>query len=272
MSIITDPLATSFFIRGLVAAVVVMVGGAVLGFGVLTRRYAYLGQGVSQSMLAGVAIGTITGVSATISAFLAAIMAAALISLLGRVRGLGADAAVALIASAAMSIGVAVISADRSRAVNLNTLLFGNVLGVTWNEVAILGSSVLAATAFSVGQGRRLALAAISPQVALAHGVDVRRLEMYRLVTMSLVTAASVQIVGVTLVVAALVLPAATAALITRTLGVAHLAAVCVAVTVAVAGLYVSYWYDIASGPAIVITGTALYALALVTGALRRSG
>lgn len=256
---VSDPLQLSFFVRALVAAVLVMAGGSVLGFGVLTRRYAYLGQGVSQSMLGGVAIGAGVGVGANVSAFVGAVTAAALIGLLGRVRGLGADAAVAVVASAALSVGVAVISADRSRAVNLNNLLFGNVLGVSWSEVALLAVAVGAAAVFSVTNGRRLALASLAPAVAVAHGVNVRRLELARLVTLALVTAASVQVVGVTLVVAALVLPAATAAAITRTLGGAHVAAAAAGVTSGVAGLYLSYWYDIPSGPAVVLTGTGLY-------------
>ena len=269
-SFITDPLTNSFFVRGIIAAVLVMAGGGILGFGVITRRYAYLGQGVSQSMLAGVALGTIVGVGSTIAAFIAAVTAAGLISRLGRVRGLGADASVAIVASAAMSVGVTVISADRSRAVNLNNLLFGNVLGVTWSEVAILGTAVVTASTFTLVQGRRLALASISPSVAQAHGINVRRLELMRLVTLSLVTAASVQIVGVTLVVAALVIPAAIASLFARTLGASHLVATWSGVLIAILGLYLSFWFDVASGPAVVMTGTALYAASLLGTGLRR--
>jgi ABC-type Mn2+/Zn2+ transport system permease subunit len=269
-TLVTEPLQTGFFVRGLFAAVLVTVAGAMLGFGVLTRRHAYLGQGVSQSMVAGVALGSFAGISPTVAAFLAALVAAALISRLGGVAGLGADAAVAVVASASMSIGVAVISSDRSRALNLNNLLFGNVLGVTWNELVLLAVAVVAASIFTLTQARRLALAAICAPVASAHGIAVRRLELQRLVTLSLITAAAVQIVGVTLVVAALVVPAAAAALFTRTLGGAHLLAALFSVIVAVFGLYLSYWYDLASGPSVVLTATALYTVALFSSALRR--
>jgi ABC-type Mn2+/Zn2+ transport system permease subunit len=267
----TEPLELEFFVRGLIAAVLVLVGGAMLGFGVLTRRFAYLGQGVSQSMLAGVALGSMVGASPTIAAFGAAMLAAGLIAGLSRVSSLSIDAAIAVVSSASFSLGVAVISADRSRAVNLNNLLFGNVLGVTWVELAILAVAVLLASAFSVINGRKLALCAAAPQVAVAHGVHVRRLELFRLLTLALVTAAAVQVVGVTLVVAALVLPAAIGAALTRTLGGAHLVAVAAAVLCGVAGLYVSFWTDLPSGPAVVLTGTALYLVAVVAGrALRR--
>lgn len=267
---ITEPWAFGFFTRGLFAAVLVLVGGAMLGFGVLTRRSAYLGQGISQAMLAGVALGAYAGVGATTAAFVAAVIAAAAIAALSRVGRLGLDASIAIVASALFSLGVAVISADRSRAVNLNNLLFGNVLGVSWTEVVVLTATVTITTAFSVLFGRKLALAAAAPQVADAHGVDVRRLELVRLVTLALITAAAVQVVGVTLVVAALVLPAAIGSMCARTLAGIHLVAIAAAVATGVTGLYVSYWSDLASGPAVVLTGTAYYLLTLIVSRLIR--
>lgn len=270
ISLFIEPLSNTFFIRGMISAIFVMVGGAILGFGIITRRYSYLGQGVSQSMLAGVAVGTLVGASPTLAAFLAAILSSVLIAQLGRVRGLGSDASVAIVASSAMSIGVIIISSDRSRAVNLNNLLFGNILGVNWSEVLILGCSVMLAIIFTLAQSRRLALSAISPVVAEAHGINIKRLELIRLITLSLVTAAAVQIVGVTLVVAALVIPAATASLLARTLGSLHVISSIFAVLIGVLGLYISYWYDLASGPAVVVTGTILYGFILLIYNIRK--
>jgi ABC-type Mn2+/Zn2+ transport system permease subunit len=267
---LTEPYQFGFFVRGLITAVLVLIGGAMLGFGVLTRRTAYFGQGVSQAMLAGVALGASFSLGSTVSAFAAALVAAALITLLARTGRIGTDAAIAVVSSALFSIGVVVISSDRSRAVNLTNLLFGNVLGVTWSELAVLAVAVAGASCFSIYHGRQLALAAIAPQVAAAHGVPVRRLELLRQLTLALVTAASVQVVGVTLVVAALVLPAAVGTVLTRTLGGAHVVAVTAACITGVAGLYVSYWFDLASGPAVVLTGTTLYLAALIVARLTR--
>jgi ABC-type Mn2+/Zn2+ transport system permease subunit len=271
-SFLTEPLLSGFFARGLVAALLVMAGGGVLGFGVLTRRFAYLGQGISQSMLAGVAIGSILGLNSNIAAFAGALMAAGLIATLARVRGLGSDASVAIVASMMMSIGVAIISINRSRAVNLNNLLFGNVLGASWGEVLLLGIFVTLASTFALTQGRRLALAAINPAVAEAHGIKVGRIEFYRLVTLTMITAGSVQIVGVTLVVAALVLPSAIASLFSRTLGGLHMLAITAGIMMGVIGLYLSFWYDIPSGPAVVITGTLFYIFSLVVRVIFKQG
>jgi ABC-type Mn2+/Zn2+ transport system permease subunit len=267
---LTEPFQLGFFVRGLITAVLVLIGGAMLGFGVLTRRTAYFGQGVSQAMLAGVALGASFSLGSTVSAFASALVAAALITLLARTGRIGTDAAIAVVSSAMFSGGVVVISSDRSRAVNLSNLLFGNVLGVTWTELAVLAVAVAGASLFSIRHGRQLALAAIAPQVATAHGVPLHRLELFRQLTLALVTAASVQVVGVTLVVAALVLPAAVGTVLTRTLGGAHVVAVTAACITGVAGLYVSYWFDLASGPAVVLTGTTLYLVALIVARLTR--
>jgi len=261
---LTEPFQHGFFLRAVLAAVFVLIAASMLGFGTLTKRYAYLGQGVSQSMLAGIAVGTVAGLNGTFSAFVAAVIAALLIAAVGKVNGLGPDAAVAIISSAGLSVGVALISADRTRAVNLNNLLFGNVLGVTWTEVFILAGAATFTSIFCVLNGRRLALSALAPDVAAAHGVPVRRLEMQRLLVVALATSASVQVVGVTLVVAALVIPAATASLLTRTLGATHVVAVVAGAFSAFSGLLISYWFDVASGPAVILTATVLYAATLI--------
>jgi ABC-type Mn2+/Zn2+ transport system permease subunit len=265
---LTEPLSYSFFIRGILAAVLVLIGGAMLGFGVLVRRSAYLGQGISQSMLAGVAIGAYAGVASTIAAFTAAVIAAIAVKVLSRVGGIGLDASIAVVTSAFFSIGVALISADRSRAVNLNNLLFGNVLGVSWGDVIILAVIIFVTSFFTLLFGRKLALAAIAPQVAEAHGIDVKRIEMLHIITLAMVTAASVQVVGVTLVVAALVIPAAIGLLCSRTLGGIQIVAIIAASLIGVSGLFISYWSDLASGPAVVITGTVFYIITLLLSRL----
>ena len=79
-------------------------------------------------------------------------------------------------------------------------------------------------------------------------------------------TAAAVQVVGVTLVVAGLVSPGAISVTLSRTIGGSHIIAVFAVVLSGVAGLYVSFWADIASGPVVVLTSTMLYLVVLVTG------
>jgi ABC-type Mn2+/Zn2+ transport system permease subunit len=264
-----EPLQLQFFQLGLLAAVLTLLAGAGVGFTVVLRRETYFGQGVGQAMIAGVAVGTFFELPAAAGS----LAAAAMIAVLARFRRVESDTAIAVVASSAFALGVAVISSDRERGVNITNVLFGNVLGVTVADVATLALAALAAWGLALLAVRRLTLISAAPRVAVAHGVAVARLELARTVTLAGVTAAAVQVVGVTLVVVALVLPAATAALVARTLLGFHAVAASAAVLVGVVGMYVSYWSDIASGPAIVLTAAAVFSATLAfSTAVDRSG
>jgi ABC-type Mn2+/Zn2+ transport system permease subunit len=265
---VTEPLKLRFFQFGLLAAILAMAAGAAVGFPVVMKREAYFGQGVGQAMIAGVAVGAFLDLPAAPSAFLGAAVAAVLITLLGRRRLVGSDTAIAVVASTAFALGVAVISSDRERGINVSNVLFGNVLGVTGGDVLTLLVATVVAWLFTWWAGRRLALSAAVPQVAAAHGVPVARLEFLRTLVLALVTATTVQVVGVTLVVVALVFPAATASLLARTLASTQVTALLTGVLTGAVGMYISYWTDIASGPAIVLTAAGALILAVPSSAI----
>lgn len=107
--------------------------------------------------------------------------------------------------------------------------------------------------------GRRDALRILSPAVALAHDAGKTSSDLVRTTLLAGITAASVQVVGVTLLVVALVLPVATAGLLARTLKGIHVSAVLFAMLAGVGGMYLSYWADLASGPALVLVAGGAY-------------
>ncbi len=263
-----EPLYLPFFQLGLFAAVLTMIAGSGMGFTIVMRREAYLGHGVGQAMIAGVAIGAFFDLPAAVSALTGSLVSAALIAALGRLRGLTSDTAIAMVSSCAFALGVAIISSDRERGINVSNVLFGNVLGVTKLDVAVLAAAALMSWIFALATTRKLALSAGAPRVAVAHGVYIKRAEIARTIVLAGITAASVQIVGVTLVVVALTLPAAAASFVARTISGIHTVSLVLAVMIGAVGMYISYWYDIASGPAIVLTAGVAFVAALIAGAV----
>lgn len=269
-SAVTDPLELRFFVLGLVASTLSLLAGAGVGFGVVLRRESYLGQGIGQAMIAGVACGSLIGAGLVASAFIGAILAVALISLISRARMLGSDAAIAIVSASALSLGVMVISSNREKSVNVTNILFGNVLGVDSTDVLLLFGAAILSWGFTLTFGRRLTLLACAPAVARAHKAVSFSLEAGRVLVVAVVIAASVQVVGVALVVVALVFPAVASSLLTRTLGTGHAAAAAISVCTAVTGMYISYWADIASGPAIVLAAASFLLCAAVLSRLVR--
>ena len=265
MRLVLEPLGYEFFPRALLAAVLVLVLGSLAGPGVRARRQVYLGHGVSQAMLLGVAVAAVQGTRSwlvPLAATLAAVVAAGLVALLE--RHLESDVAIAVTGSGMLAVGVTVLSVLRERTVNVSNLLFGNVLGVSWSDVAVLGATVVVTGVFYISAARRLALLGVSRDVAVAHGVRVRRLEVVQTIAVAASVAAFVQVAGTLLAVSALVLPTAIAQLRSRTLVSVHVIGALAAIFAAVTGLYVSYWTDIPSGPATSLVLTAVLLVALV--------
>lgn len=255
------PLGYQFFQRALMAGIVIGALCGALSVPVTLRRMSYIGHGLAHSVIGGVAIGVAVGVNLYVGAILATVVAAVLIDRVSRKPGVHVDAAIGIITTAAFALGIVVLALVPSR-VNIEAVLFGNLLGVTTSDLT-LAASVAAVTAVLLFRGYKRGIFTIFDEdVAQAHGINVN----VAILTLNLLTAAvvvaSVRVLGALLIAAAVVLPASTARLITRSFGTFTLVAILLGIGTAIVGLYVSFQLDVPSGPAIVLAGTACFTVA----------
>ena len=258
MSLLTDPFEFAFFGRALLAAVLVGAITGALGPFVIVRRMAYIGQGLSQSILGGVGVALVYGAGLYTGAIAATIVATIAIYATRR-RGVPVDTAIGIVASTMFAAGVAVISANRDRSLNITNLLFGNILGVDRNDLILVGVVVAIVAVTLTTFYKQLLATTHSPAVAAAHGVRTGTMEVLFNALLALTVVTALQVLGVLLVAATLLLPAATASLAFGSFGRLTLASVAIGVGSAVVGLYLSYYHNIASGPAIVLTGAVVF-------------
>jgi manganese/iron transport system permease protein/iron/zinc/copper transport system permease protein len=260
VNLLLDPFEYDFFGRALLAAVLVGAVTGALGPFVIVRRMAYIGQGLSQSVLGGVGVGLVYGVGLYAGAMVATVVATAAIYVIRR-RGVPVDTAIGIVASTMFATGVAVISANRDRSLNITNLLFGNILGVAVADLLLVGvvSAFVALVLFT--SYKQLLATTHNPVVAAAHGVRAVTAEIVFNALLALAVVTALQVLGVLLVAATLLLPAATASLVFGSFGRLMMASIGVGVVSAVIGLYISYYHDIASGPAIVLTGAVAFAV-----------
>lgn len=269
MSWLTDPFEYAFFGRAVLAGCLVGLVCGALGVFVVLRRMAYIGHGLSYSLIGGVAVAATLEVSHYFGAAVATAVAALLIDRIRRVEGLGADTAIGVVSTGLFAMGVAVISANRDKAPNLENLLFGNVLGVSSDDVVILAVVTALAAAVLFTSYKMLAFATQDAEMARVHGVPTLVIELGFNLLVGAVVVVSLRVVGVLLITAVIVFPAAVARIVCPTLGLMVVTAGGVGVSAAVIGLYVSFHADLASGPAIVLADAGILAAALlVTGAL----
>lgn len=258
------PLAYSFMQRGMLVALMVGVLCAILGCYVVLRSMAFLGDAMAHAVLPGVAVAYLLGGNLLFGALAAAVVVALGIGFFSRKGALKEDTAIGILFTAALALGIALISSIRTYAVDLSHILFGNVLGVSDSDLwltAGIGAVILITTLLAY---KPFLLISFDPVLAATLHLPVEFFRLLMLVLLAFTIVISIQSVGVGLVAAMLVTPAATAYLLTRRLPAMMAIAAAAGAVSSVLGLYISYYLNIASGAAIVLTATFCFLLAFL--------
>lgn len=259
IEILVEPLTYGFMQRGMLAAIMVGVLCAVVGCYVVLRGMAYLGDAMSHAILPGIAIAYLLKGDILIGALVAGVVVALGIGFFTRRGTIKEDTAIGILFAATLSLGVALISTIKTYALDLTHILFGNVLGVGQGDlilIAALGAGVLVTIGLFY---KELLVVSFDPVLAATMRLPTERLKNLLLVLIAVVIVVSLQTVGVGLVAAMLVTPAATAFLLTRRLPVMMLVAGILGALASVVGLYLSFYFNVASGAAIVLTATVFF-------------
>ena len=261
MNFLLEPLTYAFMQRGLLAGTMVGILCAVMGVYVVLRGMAFLGDALAHAILPGVAVAYIFGGNLLLGALVAAVVVAIGIGYFSRQGTIKEDTAIGILFAAALSFGVALISSIRTYAVDLSHIMFGNVLGVSPTDLwltAGLGLLVLL-TVFLLY--RPFMVISFDPVLAATLRLPAELLRNIMLILLAVTIVISLQTVGVGLGAAMLVTPAATAYLLTRRLPAMMLVSAGIGAFSSIAGLYISYYLNIVSGSAIVLTATAIFML-----------
>lgn len=264
MTWFTAPLAYGFMQRGLLASLVVGILCAVVGCYVVLRSMAFLGDAIAHAILPGVAIAYLLGGNLLVGALVAGVVVALGIGFFSRQGIVKEDTAIGILFAAALSLGVLLISTIKTYAVDLTHILFGNVLGVSPADLAltaVLGAVVLLIVALLY---KEFLVIWFDPVLAATLRLPVERLRSLMLILLALTVVVSLQTVGVGLVAALLVTPGATASLLTRRLSTMMVVAAGIGAFSSLLGLYLSFWYNVASGAAVVMVATGLFVLAFL--------
>jgi manganese/iron transport system permease protein len=259
-----EPLSFGFMQRGLAASVMVGILCAVMGTYVVLRGMAFLGDAISHAILPGIAIAYILDGNLLIGAIAAAGAVAIGIGFFSRKGNLKEDTAIGILFAAALSLGVALISTMQTYAVDLSHILFGNVLGVSTSDLwltAGLGAGILITVGLLYKQ---FLVISFDPVLAVTLRLPTELLRYTMLLLLALTVVVSLQTVGVGLSSAMLVTPAATAYLLTRRLFPMMIASALFGALSSIVGLYLSFYLNIVSGAAIVLTATAFFLAAFL--------
>jgi len=253
----------AFMVRALIGAILVGSLCAVVGTYVVLRGMAFFGDALAHAILPGVAIGYLLGDGARQPLFWWAMLAAIISSL-----GIGAiaksvklreDTAIGIIFAGMFALGIALISSVENYTNDLAHFLFGDVLGISATDlgrICIFGGLIILVVIIFY---KEFMVISFDPILATTLRLPVRLLDYLLMILIAVTIVVSLQTVGIALMVAMLITPAATAYLLSRRLPVMMIMASIIASISGVVGLYFSYYVNIASGAAIVLSATMIF-------------
>ncbi|MBF2015998.1 MAG: metal ABC transporter permease [Rivularia sp. T60_A2020_040] len=260
-----EPLQYSFMQRSLIVAILVGFLCAIVGSYLMVQRLALLGDAISHSVLPGLAIAFILGMNIFVGAFIAGVVSTMVITWIRTRSPIKEDAAMGIVFSAFFALGITLITIiQKDNKIDLNHFLFGNILGVTLSDMRDI--SVIAAVVLIVVflLYKELLFYTFDPEGAQAAGLPVNRLNFGLMVIISLTIVASLKAVGVILVLSLLITPGATAYLLVKRLHQVMILGAIIGVISSISGMYLSYFYNLPSGPAIVLVVSGLFVLSLL--------
>lgn len=276
MDLLLDPFAAGFTQRALVAGLLVAVTCATVGVWVVLRSLAFMGDALAHGVIPGIAAAALLGVDLTIGAAVAAAVTVAGISFVTNRSGLPEDTSTGLLFVGMLSLGVMIISRSGSFAVDVTAFLFGDVLGVTTEDLVVQAVAAALAVLVSAVFYRSFVALSFDERQAAVLGLRPRlaRAVMLGLIAMTVVT--SFRTVGSLLIFGLLVAPPAAATLVTRRVPSIMATSLLFGAVSVTLGLVLSYHLDLAGSAAMSGTAVAIFFVVLigrrtVEGVRRRS-
>lgn len=264
-----EPFQFEFFRNGTLVAV--LVGGmcGLIGVYIVLRGMSYIGHGLSHAIFGGAVVSFVMQWNFYLGAGLWGFIAALLINQTVRRTKINADAAIGVITTASFAIGVALISRYRRFTRSFDAALFGNILGVTQQDVAVVAVVSFLVAVFIFFMYKQLLFTTFDAEVAQVYGVRTQWIDTLFALVLAAALIASMQILGVTLIAAALVIPAITARLLTDSFSRMIFLSAGFGAATGFLGMVASYYIDVASGATIVMLQAAIFGAVLAITALR---
>lgn len=254
---------TDFLLYALLAGLGVALVAGPLGCFVVWRRMAYFGDTLAHSALLGVSLGVLLDINLNITVIAIPLAMAIGLVFLEKRGFLSLDTLLGILSHSALAAGLVVISLLPGVRVDLMSLLFGDLLAVTKNDLWVIYTVSGAVLALLGLLWKQLINITVDPELAAVEGTNVTLVSTALMLITALVIALAMKVVGVLLITALLIIPAATARRVSQTPEQMAVAASLIAMLTVVMGLAMSWNLDTPAGPSVVISASFLFCLSL---------
>jgi len=260
-----EPLTHDFMQRALLISVLIGAVCSVFSCFLVLKGWSLMGDAISHAVLPGLAFAYVLGAPLAIGAFVAGLFCALATGYLKENSRVKEDAVMGIVFSGMFAFGLVMLTKIETD-VHLLHILFGNVLGISQQDLVEAGIISAFCTLVMVIKRRDLMLYCFDPAHANVIGLPVRFLHFGLLILLALTIVSALKAAGIILVVAMLIAPGAIGFLVTSSFDRMMMIAVCASVGSCVFGTVLSYHLDVATAPLIVVIQAALFVMALLFG------
>jgi manganese/iron transport system permease protein len=262
------PFLFPFMQQAFVIALLVAIPMGLISPFLVLKGWSLMGDAVSHAVLPGIVLAYVIGLPLGVGAFVAGMGCAIATGYLKENSRIKEDTVMGVVFSGMFGLGLVLYTAIHTD-VHLDHILFGNMLGVGWQDIMETGAIAAAVSLAAIIWRRDLLVHAFDPTHAQAIGLPVRSLHYGLLVGLSLCIVAALKAVGIILAIALLIAPGAVAFLLVRRFEAMLAASVLIAAAASVLGVYASFFLDSAPAPTIVLLMSAAFVLAFLRLRLR---
>ena len=271
IDVILEPFKYDFMIRSLITAIASGAMLSTLGPFTINRNMGFMADAMAHATLPIIAVGVFLGFSISELGVPAAILIAVLLGVIIKNTNVGEDTAIGIIFSSFFALGFVLISL-LNVTINLEDLLFGQILAVNTSDVYIVVFLLLLVVTIVLLFFKQLLFYSFDPIGAEVKGLNTSFLNYLFLILLSIAIVGSLQTVGIILVLSMLIIPAAAAKLVSNTFVTSIKVSIVFGVTASITGLYLSYFFNLPSGPSMSLVATAIFVVAFLSNKIRKKG
>lgn len=268
IALLLEPFAFSFMQKAFIVTLIISIPMSLMSCLVVLKGWSLMGDAVSHAVLPGIVLAYILSIPLAIGAFIAGLFCAIATGYIKDNSRIKEDTVLGIVFSGMFGFGI-VLYVNIQTDVHLDHILFGNMLGVNWQDISISAFLSLLCGGFVLAKRKDLLLHSFDSQHARAIGLSVQMLHYGLLIALSTIIVASLDAIGIILSIALLVTPGAIAFLLTRTFSNMLIVACLVTATSSFLGIYLSFYIDSAPAPTIVLLLTFVFIIAFVIQQIR---
>ena len=258
-----DFITYDFMKNALIAIVLLCPLFAILGTMIVNNKMAFFSDALGHSALTGIAIGMIFGISNNIAMVIFAIIFSILLNLVKHKTTYGADTIISVFSSIAIALGLAIL-AGVGNFNKYSSYLIGDILGISQEEIIYLTIAFVIILLVWIFLFNKIHTISINTSIAKSKGINVLLIDNIFVISIAIIVMLSIKWIGILLINSLLILPAASSRNIAKNMRQYHLFAIIISLISGIAGVLVSYYVNIPTGPAIVILSGIIYFITFI--------